>query len=53
MIEFGPVPPAEEAGEWLDRHGEAGGDRAATLATLFARSAGLDVRERKNPLGFA
>ena len=50
QIEFLPFT-ADEAREWLDRTGRDGAPRAGTLASLFARASGDEVRER-HPLGF-
>jgi hypothetical protein len=51
QIEFAPFT-LEEAREWLERSGGDAEPRAGTLASLYARAAGLEVRERR-PVGFA
>ena len=50
VVEFTPFSP-EEAAAWLERHGSDAEGRQGTLASLFARSAGVEERER-NPIGF-
>jgi SpoVK/Ycf46/Vps4 family AAA+-type ATPase len=51
QIEFAPFT-LDEAREWLERNGGDAEPRAGTLASLYARAAGLEVRERR-PVGFA
>jgi ATPase family associated with various cellular activities (AAA) len=50
LIEFTPFS-ADEAGEWLERHGTEAAAAPGTLASLFARAAGEETRE-KVPVGF-
>jgi hypothetical protein len=51
QIEFAPFT-LDEAREWLERNDGDAEPRAGTLASLYARAAGLEVRERR-PVGFA
>lgn len=44
-IEFVPFTP-EEATEWYERHGADGQAHSGTLASLYARSAGVELPER-------
>jgi hypothetical protein len=51
QVEFGPFD-ADEAREWLDRHGVDAAPGACTLATLFAHASGTAPPAR-HPVGFA
>jgi hypothetical protein len=50
LVEFTAFA-ADEAASWLERHGSEACARDATLATLYARAAGVDADE-KQPIGF-
>jgi hypothetical protein len=51
IVEFVPFS-AEEAEAWLERHGGTSASGGRTLASLYARAAGLEEPER-HPVGFA
>ena len=51
VVEFAAFT-ADEAAAWLERHGSDAAAGQSTLASLYARAAGIEPEQTKHPLGF-